>query len=86
MDQIPLLLTLSVLSNSAHKAQTFFGLGKGSELVLQGDAGGVHVEGAGQQTDEVDQRPDGAADTGADGENDLDDAVLVIAQIEVVDT
>ena len=55
------------------------------ELVLQRHAVGIRIQAAGQQTDEVDQSPDAAAHTGAAGQHDLDDAVLGIAQIEVVD-
>ena len=44
------------------------------------------MNGTGQQTDEVDQSPDAAADAGAQGQNDLQDTILAVAQVEIVDT
>lgn len=56
------------------------------EILLQFNTVAIDVDRAGEQTDEVDQSPDAAADAGAAGQNDLDDTVSVVAQIEIVNT
>ena len=80
-----LRLTVTEPKNSPSGDGEFDVRGSGSEILLQLDAVCIGVQGAGQQTDQVDQSPDAAANAGAAGQDDLDDAVLVVAQVEIVD-